>query len=264
MGRFKVPVIYGLLTFLAGITAESPSLLFLSMGLSLFIPVLFFLFARESFYGALGVSLLVLVLLSFYSLRAPLDVIPFQLIGVLLLKLYKKPELSLILSSLLLFAFGLLEEFLFGLPPELESSPLFGDYRWGLYFVSALLFAQVIYGILVAFLKEGELFYRVRFGFIPVLLFLVSGTLTLLSEGEVKVLSANLLAVSLSLFTAQGISVFLFILRRLSPLLRLLILIFALFFPLGFLLGALVLGFLDNWLDFRKLSREVRDGSDSP
>jgi hypothetical protein len=233
------------------------------MGLSLFIPVLFLLSARENLWGALGVSLLVLLLLAVYSLRAPIDVLPFQVMGALLLKFYKKPELFLVLGSLLLFSFGALEEFLFGIPQELEKTPLFGNYRWGLYFATALLFTQVIYGITVAFLKEGELFHRIRFGFFPVLLFLLSGTLTLVTKGALKIVSVNLLLTSVSFFTAQGISVFLFLLKKFSPFVRLLVLIFALFFPLGFLLGALLLGFLDNWLDFRKLSKEVKDGSDS-
>jgi len=261
MKGLKLSAVYGSLTVLAGITAESPGLVALSLGLSLFIPVLFALTARESWPLALFTSLLVLAGLALYSPRALLDVLPFQVSGALFLKLMKKPDRAVLGGALALLLSAVAQELLFGLPPEVEKIPFFETYRWGIYCLSALLMAQVVYGITLLFLRREELFLKIKFGFWPVILFLVTGILSQTVGGHLKVWAANLLLVSLGLFTVQGISVLFFLLSKLSPLVRLLVLILVFIFPLGLLVSALILGFLDNWIDFRKLSGGGSHGS---
>jgi len=263
MKSLKLPAVYGALTVLTGITAGSPKLVALSMGLSLFIPALFVLTARESLAAAALATILSLGALALYSPRAPFDVLPFQAVGALLLKLLERPTLAVLGGALVLFTGAVLEELLVGLPEDVKSLPLFGSYRWGIYFFTALLFSEAVYGIALIFLRRGELFLRLKFGFLPVFLFLITGSLSLLAQGAVKVVAVNLLIATLGIFTAQGVAVLLYFIGRLSPLLRLLTLVLVLFFPMGFLAGALLLGFLDNWLDFRKLSGGGSDGSNS-
>ncbi|WP_456342069.1 hypothetical protein [Thermovibrio sp.] len=260
MKGLRAPALYGLITVLAGITAESPQWLFLSMGLSLFIPALFVIALRESLPGALISSAVALGVLAIYSTRAPLEVIPFQVIGALFSRWYRRPEISVFSAAAILFAAAVIEELLFGLPPEVKSS-LFGSYRWGVYFFTALLFGEATYGVALLFTGRGELFLRLKFGFWPVPLFLVCGALSLLPGFPYREVAVNGLIVALSLFTGQGIAVILHLIRRLSPLARLIILIAVVIFPLGFLTAALILGFLDNWLDFRKLNGGGENGS---
>jgi len=259
MKSVKVPAIYGLVTVLAGITAESPHLIFFSMGLSLFIPALLVLTARESSLTALLTSALSLALLALYSLRAPLDVLPFQAMGAVFLKSFRKPELSVLTAALLLFSAAVIEEAVAGLPPEFEKT--LGQFRWGLYFATATLFGEAAYGITLLLLKKGELFFRMRFGFWPVPLFFIFGLGSLIGDGLYRLIAVNGLVAVLSIFTAQGIAVILHLVNRTAPLVRLLILITVVIFPLGFLTGAMLLGFLDNWLDFRKLNGGGKDGS---
>jgi len=268
MGRLKLPAVYGGLTVLAGITAESPSLVALSLGLSLFIPALFLLTARESLTTALITSVLSLGVLALYSLRAPLDVAYFQALGALFYKTLKRPAAAVLGGALILFLGAVVEELLFGLPQEVKELPLFGSYRWGLYFFVGAILAEIAYALaqVVYGLKEGEgknPFFTLRFGFWPVALFLITGALTLVAGGALKVVSVNLLTVSLGLFTAQGLSVIAYLVSRLSPLWRLLTALGALIFPVGLFVTALIVGFLDNWLDFRKLSGGGSNGSNS-
>jgi hypothetical protein len=271
MGRLKLPAVYGGLT-LAGITAESSSLVALSLGLSLFIPALFLLTARESLTTALITSVLSLGVLALYSLRAPLDVAYFQALGALFYKTLKRPAAAVLGGALILFLGAVVEELLFellfGLPQEVKELPLFGSYRWGLYFFVGAILAEIAYALaqVVYGLKEGEgknPFFTLRFGFWPVALFLITGALTLVAGGALKVVSVNLLTVSLGLFTAQGLSVIAYLVSRLSPLWRLLTALGALIFPVGLFATALIVGFLDNWLDFRKLSGGGSNGSNS-
>ena len=256
MKGLKLPAIYGGLTVLAGITAESPSLVALSLGLLLFIPALFLLTARESLTAALITSVLSVGALALYSLRAPLDVACFQVLGALFYKTLKRPAAAVLGGALILFLGAMVEELLFGLPQEVKELPLFGSYRWGLYFFVGTILAEIAYALAQVVYGTGKgrnPFFTLRFGFWPVALFLITGILTLAAESSLKVISVNLLIATLGLFTAQGLSVMAYLVSRLSPLWRLLTALGALIFPVGLFAVALVVGFLDNWFDFRKL-----------
>jgi len=191
--------------------------------------------------------------------------------GALFYKTLERPVVAVLGGALALFLGAVLEELLFGLPQEVKELPLFGNYRWGLYFFAGAVLAEIAYAlaqVVCGATKEGrgrgrKLFFTLRFGFFPVVLFLVTGALTLMAGGTLKVVSVNLLTVSLGLFTAQGLSVIAFWVSRLSPLWRLLTALGALIFPLGLFATALIVGFLDNWLDFRKLNGGGSDGSNS-
>ncbi len=232
------------------------------MGLSLFIPALFFTAARESSIGAVAISLAAIALLALYNTRAPLDVIPFQVMGALFTRWYERVELSVLGAATILFTAATLEELFFGIPPQVKSS-LFNSHRWGIYFFTALLFGEAAYGVTLLFAGRGEFFFRLKFGFWPVPLFLLCGVGTLIPKLPLKEVAVNGLLVALSLFTGQGIAVILYLLKRVAPLVRLIILITVVIFPLGFLTAALILGFLDNWLNFRKLNGGGENGSNS-
>ncbi|RKQ63189.1 hypothetical protein C7457_0052 [Thermovibrio guaymasensis] len=262
MKGLKASAIYGLITVLTGITAESSQWVLLSAGLSLFIPALLLISIRENTLLALLTSVTSLGILALYSLRAPFEVLPFQVIGVLFSRRYKKPELSLLIATVILFSAAVVEELLLGLPPEVKDFPFYA-YRWGVYFFTALLFSEATYGIALLTIRKGEIFLKINFGFWPVPLFLVLGALSLIPDFFYRELVINGLIATLSLFAGQGIPIMLYLINRVSPLIRLIILITVVIFPLGFLTAAVILGFLDNWLNFRKLNEGGEDGSNS-
>jgi len=266
MKGLKLPAVYGGLTILAGITAENPGTAALSLGLLLFVPALFLLTAKESPAAAAVSSVISLGILALYSLRAPLEVAYFQALGALFYRSLKRPAVAVLGGALILFLGAVVEELLFGLPPEVKELPLFGNYRWGLYFFVGVILAEIAYALAQVVYGAGKgegknPFFTLRFGFWSVALFLITGALTLVAGGALRVVSVNLLTVSLGLFTAQGLSVIAYLVSRLSPLWRLLTALGALIFPVGLFAVALIAGFLDNWLDFRKLSGGGKNGS---
>ncbi|WP_457678332.1 hypothetical protein [Thermovibrio sp.] len=264
MGKLRLPALYTLISVLTGIASDSPHWVLLSVGLSLIVPPLTLLVMREGLTHALVATAVSLLILEAFNLKAPLNVLPLQACGALFYKWLERPSFALLAGSSALFLGALFQELLLGLPKEVEGQSLFITYRWGIYFLTSVLFSLTVYGITLLLLRKGYLFTKLKFGFWPVILFLISGFGTLLLKGEGKVIATNLLIGILSLFVAQGISVVIHFLGKLSPVARLIILILVVIFPLGFLTGALFIGFLDNWIDFRKLNGGKEDGSNSP
>jgi hypothetical protein len=261
----KSCLLYGLVLTAVGLASLSPTLAPFGVGLSLFVPALFVLCGRESLLFPLAVSVPPFFLVAFFNPQVSVDLLGLVASGILFKLFEEKPSWAVLSSSALLFALALLEEFLFGLPQEVKQLKAFYQFRFGFYALSALLLSTASYGLALFFQKKGELFYRLKFGFWTVLFFIVSAASSLLLRGEAKVAAENFLVAALGLFVAQGIALFFYFVQRFSPFVKLLIFLLALIFPMGFLLTALALGFLDNWFDFRKLNRGGEgDGSNSP
>ena len=261
MERLRLPALYFLAATLAGALAESSGWLFLSVGLSLFIPSLFAISAKEEgVVIAIFSSLAALLALALLSPRSIPSIFSLQVAGAILLKLKERADLAVLLTAIILFGEAIFEEFLFEQLPLTSSN--FAPYRFGIYFFAATLFAELVYGIYLLLIKEGNLFLKLKFGFWPVILFLSSGVGTLILSGALKVAAINLVVASLALFTAQGISVSLFFFKKLTGWWRLLFIVIVILFPSGFLLSSLILGFLDNWIDFRKFEGGGEDEGD--
>jgi len=264
MDKAKLPFVYVVLTVLTGLLSKVEGLAFLSLGISLFVPALYYAVLEK--HGCLFSFLLTVftlgLLFPFAGLRTTVDVASLPVLGYLLF-LFKsrKPHEILLLLSSVLFAFALLEELFFGIP-RVSGLNWFYGVRWGFYLASSLFFSYLTLLFTSFVLRRDFGTEKVDFGFYPVFLFLIGGFGSLILKGVLKTAALNVLSVSFGFLLVQGLSVGLFLLKKASFLWRILLLLGFLILPLGVFLVAVVLGLLDLWFDFRKLKGGKRDGSD--
>jgi len=191
----------------------------LALGLSIFIPALCYLVAREyGLWTAIPLTLLALIaVVPVSGWKVCFDLSSFPLIGILarLLKGRLSLESFLFFLGALLFFITLLEEQVIGLPEEVKQLPWFTGLRWGVYFFSSFTLGAVSTGVISLLSREDFGFKGLKFGFWVIPVFLVSGFLTVLNFlPEVKQPAANVLIATFSFFTVQGFAVFVFFLER--------------------------------------------------
>lgn len=253
-----------LLTVSSGILMESPSLMAFGLGLSLFIPALFIYAQLHNgiFFPTIS-SVLSLILLFFLAKNTVLDVASFLLLAPTYTALKRFGVAGKVIGgALLLTAATVIEEKISGIPQEVkrELSNL-ESFRFSLYFFSSAVFSAIAYSITSWINREFPSITSLRFGFWSVVLFTLSAAGTLLGGGVLKILSVNLLIVSITLLTLQGIAVFFHFFPRFPSLWKLITGFLIFIFPPGFLLTALILGLLDQKFDFRKHKGGKEDGS---
>ncbi len=256
--RFKLPAVYGALTLATGLLVNVEGFAFLSLGLSIFVPVLCCaVVEREGIFMSLAVSAFAVLATGVLSeWRLAFDLSSLPVLGYLLYFLKNfSVEKILLVSSAFLFAFAVLEELFLGVP-ELGNLPWFVDVRWGFYLASSLFFSYLTLVAATWVLKRDYSVERVRWGFFPVPFFLLGGFGTiLLKAGTLRFVSENLLVASIGFLFVQGLSVFLFYYKKASLTWKFVFLFTLIVMPAIVFLGAVVTGLLDVWFDFRKLDR---------
>ncbi|SMP10904.1 hypothetical protein SAMN06265339_0862 [Desulfurobacterium pacificum] len=258
MGRVKLPAVYGVLTLVTGLLAGVEGLAFLSLGLSIFVPVLCCAVTeRNGFLVSLAVSALAVVVTGVASeWKLAFDISSLPIVGYLICYLKRRSvEEILIASSAFLFAFAVLEELFLG-TPEVNNLKWFVDVRWGFYLTSSLFFTYLTLIAATWVLKRDFAVERVRWGFFPVPFFLLGGFGTvLLKTGIVKLIAENLLVAAMGFLLVQGLSVLLFYYRKVSLTWKFILLFTLIVIPAAIFLGAIVTGLLDVWFDFRKIGK---------
>ncbi|SMO81622.1 hypothetical protein SAMN06269117_1377 [Balnearium lithotrophicum] len=256
MERLKPLIVLFLLTVSTGLMLRSPSLIPFGLGLSIFIPPVFIRVLRE--YSLFWSSLLTfpaLLFLFFLNRESLLDVSSVIVLGALffLMKNFS-PSITVTTGGVFLTFVTVLEETLFGLPKEVGPLKELLSYRYGIYFFSSSLFSYLSYGISRLFCRELRPLSNLKYGFWLVILFILSALGVVLKlSGVLGEVSKNLLIVSISLISLQGLTVSLWFWSKLSNLWKLITGISIIIFPAALFVLSAILGLLDYMLNFRKL-----------
>jgi len=265
MGKYKLPTFYLSFIVLTGALMGIEAVVPLALGLSLFIPALAYLVSRD--FGivlTLGISFLGLVGICFLgSWKTALEISSFPLFGVLARALKGKfrTESLIFIFSFISFVATVFEDFLVGLPEEVQTLTWFVKLKWGLYFFSSIVISAISVGIISIVAKEDFSFKRLRFDFWVILVFLAFGFLTIIGWNDtLRLIAGNFLVGILGIFVVQGFSIFSYVLDRLSFWAKLLVFAAIVFFPVGAVMTAALAGIFDFWFDFRKLNKEVGNG----
>ena len=253
------------LTVSSGLMMKSSSLLPFGLGLSLFVPAIFiYTYSQYSPVVAVFSSVLAALTVFFLGREVIFDVSSVLLLGPIFLIFKRFGSAASVVSGAFLLTFiTLIEEKVYGFPPEVKKQLAgLASYRYAIYFFSSAVFSVFTYGICNWIVMDFPPLVRLRFGFWSVILFTFSALVVLFGSGTVRVISANLLILALSLLILQGIAVFIWFFQRLSMTWKLITGLLMFIFPLGFFLTALVLGVLDQKFNFRKLNGGKKNGSD--
>ena len=255
------------LTVGSGMLMGSSSLMPFGLGLSLFIPALFiYTYLNHSPILAVISSALAVITVVLFLKEAAADLTSVLLLGPLYLLLRRFGASACVVGgALLITAATVLEEQIFGLPPEVKAElSNLANYRFALYFFSSAVFSTFTYGIVNWLVRELPSVTELRFGFWTVILFTLSAAGTLVGTGTVKTIAINLLIISLTLLIVQGTAVFLHFFPRLSGLWKLIVGLTIFIFPPGFFITALVLGLLDQKFNFRKPTNGGKENGSNP
>ncbi|WP_163327986.1 hypothetical protein GFV12_02400 [Desulfurobacterium thermolithotrophum] len=268
MKSFKLPAFYVLLMIIAGLLMGVEALMPLALGFSLFIPAFSYLATKE--IGLVRTFLLSVIsvgsIVFFGNWKAIFDISAFSLIGILtkLLKGKFKLENLIIVLSLISFGVTVLEDILIGLPEEVKQISWFSQVRWGIYFLSSIVISTISVGIISLIAKEDFGFKKLQFGFWVILLFLLSGFLTILKWfPEFRPIGINIFLGVLGFFVVQGFAIFSYYVERFSFWVKFITFFVIVFFPAIALIASIVAGIFDYWFDFRKLKGGEENGSNS-
>lgn len=268
MRNYRLPVSYVLLTVATGALMQREVLLPLALGISLFIPALCYLVAKDS--GVLVALLLSAISIGAISLligwKSVLDLSTFSFLGILVRVLkgkFKTEDIVLVLS-LFSFAITLIEEFFISFPPEIERIRWIIQLRWGLYFLSSVVISAISVGIISMISKDNFKFKKIKFGFWVVPVFLIFGFFSLFKwVPEVQLIGANALVGISGLFIVQGFAVFSYYIGKFSPIVKTFTLLAIALLPSVAIVMAGLSGIFDFWFDFRKLKGGNKDEGDS-
>ena len=264
MKSIKPSVALFAITVGSGLMMESSSLMPFGLGLSLFIPALFIYTYTNSGLGITLLSSLIAILtILLFNKNAVIDTTSILLLGpTFLISKRTGPSAAVLGGALLLTLFTALQETIMGLPPEVKKEfAELSNYRYSIYFLSSTIYSTFAYGAVNWVVKELPPVTEIRFGFWSVILFTLSAIATLTGSGELRTVAINLLVVSISILTVQGISVFLWFFQKFSTTWKLITGLTIFIFPPIFFLTALIIGLLDQKFNFRKLKGGKEDGS---
>ncbi len=268
MRNIKLPAIYLTLGVISGYMASREILFPFVLGIFLFLPALSYSMLKV-FSKPLAVvtSLTPSFLIAALDLSTATDLLSLSLSSSILY--FGKNRLNintlLLLLTALLFGTTVLEFFLFPqeVKPNEQLSPTLLNVKWGIFFFSSAIFALAIAGITSLINRESLNIRTINFGFFPILLFLISGFLSLIPQFPqwVKTVSENTLIGTFGLFAAQGFSIFIYFTDRISPIGKFFLLLLIFIFPALILGAAVIAGIFDYWFDFRKLKGGKNNGS---
>ncbi len=268
MKDLKLPAVYLAIALIGSYMAIRKVFFPFALGMFLFLPALSYAMLKKfSKPLAVGMSLLPATLLTAFDLSTSIDLLSLSLSSFVLY--YGRERFNvdalLLILSILLFGVTVLEFFLFPqqINPDGQFPPALLNLKWGIFFFSSAIFSLAITGITSLINRESFNIRAVNFGFFPVLLFLISGFLTLIPSLPhwIKTTSGNVLVGTFGLFAIQGFSIFIHFTDRLSPVGKFLFFLFIFIFPAFVFGAAVVAGIFDFWFDFRKLKGGKSDGS---
>ncbi len=267
MERLKPLIFLLLLIVTSGFMLSRPSLFPFGMGLALFTPslVLWCLKNVGRLFTIL-ISLFGLFAAAVFGKEGTFDLFSVISLGFLFFLFKgKKVNYPLIAGSILLTLITVLEEKAFGLPKQLLQFQNFLNYRFGLYYLSSLLFTAFSYGISRLFCSELYPFSKLKFGFWVIPIFIISALGTLLKlKGLYHSISVNALIVSLSVLMVQGIAVLVSFWVKFSNFWKFLLAAATFIFPSGTLAAATVFGLLDYMINFRKINGGKENEGNTP